>query len=110
MINRIVIWGDDHHNALGMLRMLGGRGFDILFLVHGVDKRIATSSKYCDKYVIVNSIEEGLSFLHCNYKDKINKAVLLFTADKFSEAANADLSNLEKYFYVAGPREQGLIP
>ena len=109
MQRRIVIWGDDHHNALGLLRMLGGRGFDILFMVHRVNNRIATTSKYCTSFIIVNGLEEGIEYLAHNYQDKENKAVLLFTADKFSEIANRNLQRLKDFFYVAGPMHEGLL-
>lgn len=102
MKNKIVIWGDDHHNALGLLRMLGGHGFDILFLVRKI-RNIATASRYCEKYVVVPTIDEGLEYLYKNYKDKHNKAVLLFTADRYSEAANENLEKLRDFFFVAGP-------
>ena len=109
MKRRIVIWGDDHHNALGLLRMLGGHDFEILFLVHRVRREIATASKYCEKYVIVSSIDEGLEYLYRHYNDKNNKAVLLFTADKFSEAANENLEKLKDYFFVAGPSKESSL-
>lgn len=108
-MKKIIIWGDDHHNALGLLRMLGGRGFDILFLVHEKDNGIATVSKFCSNYYVVDSIEAGLQYLRDNYKDPVDKAVLLFTADKFSEAANSILNSLKDYFYVSGPEEEGLL-
>lgn len=109
MKRRIVIWGDDHHNALGLLRMLGGHGFEILFLVHRVRHEIATASRYCEKYVIVSSIDEGLEYLYRHYSDKNNKAVLLFTADKFSEAANENLEKLKDFFFVAGPSKESSL-
>lgn len=108
-MKRIVIWGDDHHNALGLLRMLGKRDFNVFFLVHRVNSNIATASRYCTDYLIVQTIEEGLNYLYKNYTDKENKAVLLFTADKYSEAANNNLDKLKDYFYVSGPSKQGLL-
>lgn len=108
-MKRIVIWGDDHHNALGLLRMLGWRGFDILFLVHGGIANVASASKYCTKHVVVQSLDEGLSYLLTKYYDEANKAVLLFTADKYSEFANKNLNLLNPFFYVAGPSEEGYL-
>lgn len=109
-MKRIVIWGDDHHNALGLLRMLGGRGFEILFMVHGTIYNIATASRYCTKYVLVKSLEEGLDYLLCNYNDNKNKAVLFFTADRYSEFANINLNKLRDYFYVTGPNQINALP
>lgn len=109
MHRKIVIFGDDHHNALGLLRMLGNHGFDVLFLVNGANNNIATASKYCEKYVNVHGVQEGLDYLYENYKDKENKAVLLFTADRYSEAANNNLDHLKDYFYVSGPSKMRLL-
>ena len=108
-MKHIVIWGDDHHNALGLLRMLGDRGFDILFLVNGCVNNIATASKYCQKYVVVKGISEGLDYLLNNYAYKDNKAILLFTADRYSEAANDNLDRLKDYFIVSGPSRKSLL-
>ena len=108
-MKQVVIWGDDHHNALGLLRMLGNHGFDVLFIVNGKAANIATASKYCIKYIEIIGLEAGLEYLLSNYKDAVNKAVLLFTADKYSEMANNKLDLLEPYFYVAGPSEQGVL-
>ncbi len=89
--------------------MLGGHGFEVLFLVHHSSRNVATASKYCKKFEVVKSINDGLAYLFENYKDKENKAVLLFTADKFSEAANQNLSQLNDYFYVAGPSQENVL-
>lgn len=102
MNRRVVIWGDDHHNALGLLRMLGGHGIEIFFLIHRINHHIATESKYCQNFAVVQSVEEGLEYLCSNYQDKENKAVLLFTADVYAETANNNLNRLKDCFFVAG--------
>ena len=109
MIKQVVIWGDDHHNALGILRMLGNRGFDVNFIINGHAKLIASASKYCTRYVEIIGLDAGLKYLLENYQDAVNKAVLLFTADRYSETANNNLDLLEPYFYVAGPSRQGVL-
>lgn len=109
MSRKVVIWGDDHHNALGMLRMLGNHGLEVLFIVNGKSKNIATASKYCTNYIEIIGLKAGLDYLLNNFKDEQNKAVLLFTADMYSEAANTYLDLLEPYFYVTGPMKKGSL-
>lgn len=108
-MKQVVIWGDDHHNALGILRMLGNSGFDVHFIINEHAKLIASASKYCTRYVEIIGLDEGLRYLLENYQDAENKAVLLFTADKYSETANNNLNLLEPYFYVAGPSKQSVL-
>jgi len=108
MTKQVVIWGDDHHNALGLLRMLGGREYDLLLIV-SKNNNIATASKYCTRFVVIPGLEDGLKYLIDNYKDKTNKAVLLFTADRYSEMANNHLLQLKDYFYVSGTIEEGSL-
>ena len=105
----VVIWGDDHHNALGLLRMLGGQGFEVVFLVQGAVNNIATASKYCTSYHFVRDVREGVDYLLANYTDKENKAVLLVTYDKYSEAVNSNLNRLIEFFYVPGPSIEGSL-
>lgn len=104
-----MIWGDDHHNALGLLRMLGRSGYNVFFLVHKIDNNIATVSKYCTNFVVVGSIQDGLNYLLNELADAKNKAVLLFTADKFSEAANDYLNELSEFYFVSGPQTQSVL-
>ena len=108
MIKRVVIWGDDHHNALGLLRMIGGRGFDVLLII-SKKLDIATVSRFCTRYIVIPKLEDGLQYLIENYKDSENKAVLFFTADRYSEIANNSLSKLRDYFFVCGPIEVGVL-
>ena len=48
--NKIIIWGADGFNTLGLLRQLGQDDFDLFFLIKG-SASYASKSKFCKKFV-----------------------------------------------------------
>lgn len=78
--HRIVIWGADNYNTLGVVRSLANADFDIMLIVIGQKHKIATASKYCKRYYITHSIKEGINYMVENYPEQTNpqnKAVLI---------------------------------
>lgn len=100
---KVVIWGADNYNTLGVLRSLAVGDFDVLMLVNGSRHKIATSSKYCHKFYIAHTIEEGIDFLVENYPietDEKNKAVLIPGGDATSVASAEYYEVLKNRFHL----------
>lgn len=58
---KVIIWGIDDFNTLGLLRQLSKPEIDLLFLIKG-RCAYASKSKYCTNYHLTNSLDEGLIF------------------------------------------------
>lgn len=80
--NKVVVWGKDCVNTLGLLRQIGASSekIDLLFLIVGT-KKFAYKSKYCQKYVETKSLEEGLNFLVEHYSGLDSKTIILTSGD-----------------------------
>lgn len=100
---KIVIFGPDNYNTLGMLRSLAGRGFDILMLLKGIKYGVASASKYCTNIVFVSTEDEAIKFLKerypiCNSQE--DKAVLMPGGDSYSLICAKEFNELNKRFHL----------
>lgn len=74
-----IVFGQEHYNTLGIIRSLGEQKIKpILIVVKGVYK-IASKSKYVQRKIIVDTIEDGYQEL-LKFKGAKNKA-LIYTSD-----------------------------
>ena len=108
-MNSVIIWGVDDYNTLGLFRELGAYSFDITFLVYQGVKNCATLSKYCNRVVETQSLEDGLAYLLDNYKDKTNKAVIINSNDLIAEFLDKNREQLLEFFIVPGTSTPGLL-
>lgn len=103
MCPKIVVWGADNYNALGVIRSLSIGDFDITFLSNGSKHGVASASKYCDRTIIAHSIEEGVRYLVDNFnveKDPKKKAVLITGGDATSIGTAENYEVLQSRFHV----------
>lgn len=107
--NKIIIWGHDNYNTLGLLRQLSGEDREILFLMWGKPASCASASKWFGEYEITDSIEEGYQYLLTNFVDESQKPVIFTPSDEIIEFIDQHKSELEKQFIIPGTREQGLL-
>ena len=98
-MRKIVIWGEDGYNALGLLRQLTGHECKLFLLVNGKIKHCATASTYCDGYAVVDNTEQGVQYLLKQFNSEELKPVLYTTGDLFAEAVDKHKEQLEKLFY-----------
>lgn len=109
---KVVVWGSDNYNTLGVLRSLGKSGFDVLMLVKGNKKGVATASKYCKRVHYSPSIEEGVDFLMANYPEEDNprkRAVMIPGGDATSLASAKYYDVLFKRFHLMCTRNPATL-
>ena len=82
--NKVIIWGIDNFNTLGLLRQLGDE-VESFLLVYGSRSGCATSSKYCKDYAVVQTIEDGFDYLKCHFSQEPCKPVIITPGDEIIE-------------------------
>ena len=107
--NKIIIWGKDNYNTLGLLRQLSGDERDVFFLLWDKPVGCASASRWFGKHIVVKSIDEGYQYLMNNFVEEKNKPVIFTPSDEIIEFVDQHKTELEKHFIVPGTREQGLL-
>lgn len=104
--NKVIVWGADGFNTLGLMRELGNSGIDLMFLIKG-KKGIAASSKYCTEYVEIPTIEEGYRYLFENCAHEPYKPIIITPGDDISIFIDQHKEEFEKCFIVSGTNKKG---
>ena len=100
--NKIIIIGGNHHNMLGVIRMLGEKGIKPYIIVTNDNKyAFVIKSRYVKDYDIVLENEKEIEkILMEKYANKQNKAILIPTSDFAALFIDKNLNKLKKYFIV----------
>ena len=107
--NKVIVFGRDNYNTLGLARQLGEENLDLLFLMPEGIHHCATESKYCQHIKHVKDHAEAIEYLLNNYQDEPVKPILIAGADLEAEALDQHRNDLVKHYIVPGTREQGLL-
>lgn len=107
--NKVIIWGIDNFNTLGLLRQLGPYGIDVFFLVYGKVTYCATESKYCKEFVQCDSIEDGYVYLLEHFKEEDFKPIIITPGDEIIEFIDQHRNELLPYFIIPGTTQSGLL-
>ncbi len=108
MRNKVIVWGSDDFNTLGLMRELGQSGLDLLFLIKG-KKGMAARSRYCQKYIETASADEGLQYLMRQETDVQAKPIIITNGDGISVLIDQHKPELEKNYIIPGTRQQGVL-
>ena len=109
MQNKIIIWGRDNYNTLGLLRQLSGEGREIFFLMWGKPVGCASASKYFGDHEVVESMEEGYQYLLSHFTNEPLKPVVFTPSDELIEFIDQHQSELQQRYILPGTKEQGLL-
>lgn len=104
--NKVIIWGADSFNTLGLIRQLGTKELKILFLIKG-RKGITAKSKYCHEFVETQTIEDGYNYLMEHYSDEEYKPILITPSDAIMTFIDCHKEDFERYFVTPGTSVKG---
>ena len=108
MKNKVIAWGRDDFNMLGLIRELGQSDLDLLFLSYG-KTNICTKSRYCTKYQACATLKEGLDFLLNNFCNEEVKPIIVASGDDVITYIDQHKHELDAYFLLPGTKRQGDI-
>ncbi len=104
--NKIIIWGVDGFNTLGLLRQLGRDDIDLFFLIKG-KASFASKSKFCKRFFETPTIEEGYDFLISSFKNEEYKPIIFTSGDDIMVFIDKHKEEFEKYFMIPGCSTKG---
>lgn len=107
--NKVIVFGRDNYNTLGLARQLGNENLNLMFLMPGSINHCATESKYCRNIKHVKDHEEAIEFLLGNNINEQIKPVIVAGADLEAEALDQNRDELVKRYILPGTMEQGLL-
>lgn len=107
--NKIIIWGRDNFNTLGLLRQLSGEGRSLFFLMWDNPTGCASASKFFGEHAVVESLDDGYEYLLTHFKDEPVKPVLFTPSDEIIEYVDQHRLELQKSIIVPGTRQPGLL-
>jgi predicted ATP-grasp superfamily ATP-dependent carboligase len=106
--HKVIIWGGDDFNTLGLLRELSKPEIDLFFLIRG-KRSYASKSKYCIKSHTALNLDEGLKFLLDTFSNEPYKPIIITSGDGVITYIDQHRELLEPYFILPGTSEAGLI-
>lgn len=98
--NKIIIWGVDDYNVMGLFRQIGDIGLDIEFLVFQGVKGCAVLSKYCSAYYVTPTLEDGYNYLLSTYSNENVKPIIICSNDLIAEFLDSHQAELSPYFII----------
>lgn len=107
--NKVIIWGGDNYNVMGLLRQLANNNIDVFFLIDGKANGCATKSKHCKLYHETLNINSGYEYLLSNCIDLQYKPIIITPSDDIIEFIDQHRNELIKYFIIPGCEKQGLL-
>ena len=108
MQNKVIIWGIDNFNTLGLLRQLGEEA-DLFLLVYGSKTGCATNSRYCKEYAVASTIANGHDYLKKHFANEAHKPVIITPGDEIIEYIDLHKAEFERLFIVPGTTESGIL-
>lgn len=107
--NKIIVFGNDHSNHLGLVRSLGEKGIRPYCVIVGTNKSNIAWSKYPQSFKFCNSIEEGGELIYNNFKSEKLKPIILTGADDFVHYLDINYDKFAPYFFFFNAGESGRV-
>lgn len=101
MKNKVVVFGNDHINTLGVIRLFGENGIKpYLFLISNRKKNSTSKSKYVNESFVFTTEEKAIEFMIQYFSSTEKKVAIIPTSDKTSLCLDKNYSKLKEHFFV----------
>ena len=107
--NKIIVFGGNHHNTLGVIRSLGEAGITPILILHGTNHSFVAQSKYISQTYYVSNEEEGVKLLIEKYTKENSKPIIICCSDGASSCIDKNYNNLSPHFIFPNAEEEGRI-
>lgn len=107
--NKIIIFGVNNLNSLGIVRSLGEKRIKPVCVLLSLDHGYVFDSKYPSSCVYAESIEDGLNYIVENFSNEKVKPIILPCEDRTSSYVDLHYDDLKDVFYVHNAKENGRI-
>ncbi len=108
--NKVIIFGSNHHNTLGLIRSLGEVGIaPYLVLVTKDNDSFVAKSKYLTEVFVVRDSKEGLDVIISNFKNEIGKPIIFCSNDDVARIIDINYDYLKDLFFVQNAKTSNSI-
>lgn len=100
---KVIVFGNDHTNSLGVVQCLGSEGFSVSAVVWGSKSGLVASSKYADVVYSAESPQSCINLIRERFKGK--EVVIIATCDAAAielERNRLSLGNNFRFEYAQG--------
>lgn len=108
-INKVIIIGSNHHNTLSMVRSFGECGIHVILMIYGSNKSYIASSKYVERFICVQNVDEALISLFNICVNESVKPIVIACSDEVSSKMDLRYDEFDKLCYFFNAEEKGRI-
>ncbi len=105
----VIVFAVEHYNTLGLIRSLGEKGINPIYIAVKGKARVASTSKYISECHYVDSQREGYELLLEKYGREINKPFVLTIDDKTVSYMDDRFEELKDHFVFFNAGKAGRI-
>lgn len=108
---KVIIFGNNLQNTLGLIRSVGMEGYEVILLLEPVKKGLCyvRHSKYITRIHYLNKLEEGLDILINEYGNEEQKPIVLCGSDPTIKLLDAHYDELKEKFFIFNAGGSGKI-
>lgn len=107
--NKIIVFGGNHHNTLGVIRSLGEAGITPILILHGTSQSFVAQSKYINETHYVKNEEEGINLIINKYSSEKLPPIIICCSDGASHCIDINYNKLKGHFIYPNAEQEGHI-
>lgn len=98
----VIVWGENHHNALGLVRSLGEAGHNVYLLLYKVRLNYVAKSRYVKKCIYLDKDSDVISIIKTTSQNLEDKPALLVTGDPIASFVDGHIDEINQYAITEG--------